>query len=46
MVGSAPGLQAYDVKCMESDSHSAIYTIFVLDTINAVVDLIKQLSPM
>ena len=27
MVGSAPALQAYDVKCMESDSHSAIYTI-------------------
>ena len=46
MVGSAPALQAYDVKCMESDSHSAIYTIFVLDTINAVVNLIKQLSPM
>ena len=34
-VGSTPAIQAYDVKCTESDSHLAIYTIFVLDTINA-----------
>ena len=31
--------QAYNVKCIESDSHSANYTIFALDTINAVVNL-------
>ena len=29
-VGSTPAIQAYDVKCIESDSHSAIYTIFNL----------------
>ena len=42
LVGSTPAIQAYNVKCIESDSHSAIYTIFVMDTINAVVNL-KQL---
>ena len=39
LVGSTPAVQACDVKCIESDSHSAIYTIFLLDTINAVVNL-------
>ena len=43
LVGSTPAIQAYDVKCIESDSHSAIYTIFVLDTINTEVNL-KQFS--
>ena len=41
-VGSAPAMQALsnDVKMyVESDSHSAINTIFVMETINAVVDL-------
>ena len=33
---SAAAMQAL---CLESDSHSAIYTIFVLNTINAVVNL-------
>ena len=42
LLGSTPAIQAYDVKCIESDSHSAIYTIFMLDTINAVVNL-KQI---
>ena len=42
LVGSIPAIQAFDVKCIESDSHSAIYTIFVLYTINAIVNL-KQL---
>ena len=32
-------MQAYDVKYIELDSHSAIYTVFVLDIINAVVNL-------
>ena len=32
LVGSTPAVQAYDVKCIELDSHSAIYAIFVLDT--------------
>ena len=41
-VGSTPAIQAYDVKCIQSDSHSAIYTIVVLDNINAAVNL-KQL---
>ena len=43
-VGSTPAIQAYDVKRIDSDSYSAIkfYTIFVLDTINAAVNL-KQL---
>ena len=27
LVGYTPGIQAYDVKCIESDSHLAIYTI-------------------
>ena len=31
-VGSTPAIQVYDVKCIELGSHSAIYTIFVLDT--------------
>ena len=26
-----------DVKCIESDSHSASYTSFMLDTINATM---------
>ena len=38
-VGSTPAIQAYDVKCIELDSHLSIYTIFVLVTINAVVNL-------
>ena len=38
-VGSTPAIQAYDVKCIKLDSHLAIYTIFVLVTINAVVNL-------
>ena len=33
----------YDVKCIESDSHSAIYTVFVLGTINTMVNL-KQFN--
>ena len=35
----------YDVKCIESDSHSSIYTMFVLDTINAMMNL-KQIGPL
>ena len=38
-VGSTSAIKAYDVKCIESDNHLAIYTIFVLDTIYAVVNL-------
>ena len=45
LVGSTAAIQAYDVKCIESDSHSAIYTILMMDTISAVVNL-KQFSPM
>ena len=40
-VGSTLAIQAFDVKCIESDNHSAVYTILVLDTINAVV-ILKQ----
>ena len=36
-VGSTPAVHAFDVKCIESDSHSSMHTIFVLDTINAMV---------
>ena len=37
-VGSTPVIKTFDVKCIESDSHLAIYTIFVLDTTNTVVN--------
>ena len=29
----------YNVRCIESDSHLAIYTIYVLDTINTMMNL-------
>ena len=40
---SAPAMQAMwrrpcDVKCLESDSLSAIYTIYILKTVNAMVN--------
>ena len=36
-VGSALAMQASDVKCIESDSHSASFIKFMLDTINATM---------
>ena len=44
-VGSAPASRPYDAKCIQLASHSAIYTIFVLATINAMLTL-KQFSPI
>ena len=38
-VDSTPGLQACDVKCIESDSHSSIYTMFLLNIINVMMNL-------
>ena len=35
----------YDVKCIESDSHLSIYTMFVLRIINAMMNL-KQFGPL
>ena len=35
----------YGIKRIKLDYHSPIYTIFVLDTINAVMNL-KQFSPI
>ena len=43
-VDYAPATRPYDVKCIESDSHSSIYTIFVLGIINAMINL-KQFGP-
>ena len=36
---------ACDIKCIESDSYSSIYTMFLLAIINAMMNL-KQLSPL
>ena len=35
----------YDVKCIELDCHSSIYTMFVLGIINAMMNL-KQFGPL
>ena len=35
----------YDVRCIESASFTVIYAIFVLGTINSMVNL-KQFSPI
>ena len=44
-IGSAPAVQApYDVKCIESDSESAIYTVCFLGTVNTMVNL-RQFYP-
>ena len=40
-VDSAPAMQAYGVRCIESDSYSSIYTMFVLGIINAMMN-VKQ----
>ena len=40
-VDSAPAMQAYGVRCIESDSHLTIYTMFVLGIINAMMN-VKQ----
>ena len=39
LIGSPPAMQAMWCKCIESDSHSAIYTIFMLGTITAMMNL-------
>ena len=48
-VDPAPAMQAlmlpYDIKCIESDSHSSIYTMFVLGIINAMM-YSKQFGPL
>ena len=44
-VDSAPAIQAYDVKGIESDSHSSIHTMFVLVIIKAMMNL-KQFGPL
>ena len=38
-VDSAPAMQAYDLKGIESGSHSSIHTMFVLVIINAMMNL-------
>ena len=35
----------YYVKCIESDSHSSIHTMFMLGVINAMINL-KQYGPV
>ena len=40
-IDSAPAMQAYGVRCIESDGHSSIYTMLVLAIINAMMN-VKQ----
>ena len=45
LVGFAAAMQAScDVNCIESDNHSAIYVIFMFDTVNAMMNYASMVT--